>query len=64
VTVFAQLSVDLPVLENRVAQRPGHFMAPSLRGTARDDVIFPGSDFPGNSLAHVGLASPQSTRTR
>lgn len=29
-TVFVQLSVDLPVLENRVAQRPGHFMPPSL----------------------------------
>ncbi|WP_168223090.1 hypothetical protein [Pseudarthrobacter sp. NIBRBAC000502770] len=47
-----------------MAQRPGHFMAPSLRGTTRDDVILPGSDFPGNSLAHVGLASPESTRTR
>lgn len=29
-TLFVQLSVDLPVLENRVAQRPGHFMPPSL----------------------------------
>lgn len=29
-TVFIQLSVELPVLQNRVAQRPGHFMPPSL----------------------------------
>lgn len=29
-TVFIQLSVGLPVLQNRVAQRPGHFMPPSL----------------------------------
>lgn len=29
-TVFVQLSVDLPVLENRLAQLPGHFMPPSL----------------------------------
>jgi gluconokinase len=27
---FVQLSVELPVLQNRVAQRPGHFMPPSL----------------------------------
>lgn len=27
---FIQLSVDLPVLQGRVAQRPGHFMPPSL----------------------------------
>ncbi|CAN7516039.1 gluconokinase [Arthrobacter sp. LjRoot78] len=29
-TVFIQLSVELPVLQDRVAQRPGHFMPPSL----------------------------------
>lgn len=29
-TAFIQLSVDLPVLQGRVAQRPGHFMPPSL----------------------------------
>jgi gluconokinase len=29
-TVFIQLSVELPILQNRVAQRPGHFMPPSL----------------------------------
>ena len=28
--MFIQLSVELPVLQNRVAQRPGHFMPPSL----------------------------------
>jgi hypothetical protein len=35
-----------------------------MRGTAKDDVIFPGSDFPGSILADVGLAPPESTRTR
>lgn len=29
-TVFVQLNVELPVLQDRVAQRPGHFMPPSL----------------------------------
>jgi carbohydrate kinase (thermoresistant glucokinase family) len=29
-TVFVQLSAELPILQNRVAQRPGHFMPPSL----------------------------------
>lgn len=29
-TVFIQLSVELPVLQSRVARRPGHFMPPSL----------------------------------
>jgi gluconokinase len=29
-TAFVQLSVELPVLQGRVAQRPGHFMPPSL----------------------------------
>jgi gluconokinase len=29
-TVFIQLSVELPVLEHRLAQRTGHFMPPSL----------------------------------
>jgi gluconokinase len=29
-TVFIQLSVELPVQQNRMAQRPGHFMPPSL----------------------------------
>jgi gluconokinase len=29
-TAFIQLSVGLPVLQGRVAQRPGHFMPPSL----------------------------------
>ena len=27
---FVQLNVDLPVLESRVAHRPGHFMPPTL----------------------------------
>ncbi|HJV98797.1 MAG TPA: gluconokinase [Arthrobacter sp.] len=29
-TMFVQLSVDLPLLQTRVAERPGHFMPPSL----------------------------------
>lgn len=29
-TVFVQLDVELPVLQDRVAQRPGHFMPASL----------------------------------
>ena len=29
-TAFIELSVELPVLQNRVTQRPGHFMPPSL----------------------------------
>jgi carbohydrate kinase (thermoresistant glucokinase family) len=29
-TVFVQLSAELPILQNRVGQRPGHFMPPSL----------------------------------
>ncbi|WP_240690194.1 gluconokinase [Arthrobacter sp. PAMC25564] len=29
-TAFVQLNVELPVLQGRVAQRPGHFMPPSL----------------------------------
>lgn len=31
----------------------------SLRGTTQEDATFPGSEFPGSILAHVGLASPR-----
>ena len=35
-TVFVQLNVELPVLQGRVAQRPGHFMPPSLLASQLD----------------------------
>ena len=38
----------------------GHPIEPtSLRGTTQEDVTFPGSEFPGSILTHVGLTSPR-----